>query len=134
MAPVEHDMNDMMVLRLWKHEKSIPYLVKGESMTNPIAFYQIHKGQDYTAWRGINFYLIFIATEDNSGEFTFGVKYYNVNGPGKEVPTEVTWEVEPQDPDEIGKVDTKSEATDPESESPIEEPIGSETEKDKTKD
>ena len=107
-APGDPDMNDVMILRLEHYARCIPFLVKGESLTNPMAFYQINKGADYTALRGINLYLLFIATEENSGDFAFRIKYNAVNGPGKTEPTEVTWEVEPQKPENIGTVETET--------------------------
>ena len=60
--PVGSDMNDVMYLRLEYVARAKAVLIKGESIANPIAMYTLDKGQDYTALKDINFYLLFIAT------------------------------------------------------------------------
>ena len=100
--PVLTDLNDVMYLRLEYFARCRPVLIKGESLQNPIAMYQLNKGQDYTALRGINFYLLFISEEESSGDFVFRIWFNQVNGYGKEEPTEVTYEISPQDPEDIG--------------------------------
>lgn len=71
--PVMTDLNDVMYLRLEYFARCRPVLIKGESLQNPIAMYQLSKGQDYTALRGINFYLLFISEEESSGDFVFRI-------------------------------------------------------------
>ena len=103
--PVETDLNDVMYLRLEHFARCKPILFKGESLQNPIAMYQLNKGQDYTALRGINFYLLFISNSESSGDFVFRIWFNSVNGLGKEDPKEVTWEKEPQNAAEIGIIE-----------------------------
>ena len=74
-------------------------LVKGESLTNPIALYNMAIGQNYSGLKGINFYVLFSATDDFvSGDFVFRLWYKSASGDGEITPTTVTWNEENQCP------------------------------------
>jgi len=103
--PVMTDLNDVMYLRLEYFARCSPILIKGESLQNPIAMYKLNKGQDYTALRGINFYLLFISNDETSGDFVFRIWFNMVSGAGEQAPEEVTWESTPMDPQNVGLVD-----------------------------
>ena len=56
--PYASDYNDVMYLRVEYYRNCFPILIKGESLANPVAMYEIKAGQDYTALKDINFYLL----------------------------------------------------------------------------
>lgn len=64
--------------------------------------YSLSKGQDYTALRGINFYLLFVSTEESSGDFVFRIWFNRVGGYGEVEPDVVTYEKEPLKPEDFG--------------------------------
>ena len=61
-------------------------------MVNPIAMYKLNAGQDYSALRGINFYLLWEATDESSGDFVFRLWFKSVSGYGEAEPTTVTYD------------------------------------------
>jgi len=105
--PSKSDMNDVMYIRLEYYARCKPILIKGESLENPIAMYTLNIGQDYTALRGINFFLLFISTDESSGDFVFKIWFNSVAGFGKEAPTSISYEAKPQSASEFGTVETK---------------------------
>lgn len=96
------DLNDVMYFRLEYVTRANAIMIKGESLQNPIAMYTLSKGQDYTALRGINFYLLFESTDESSGDFVFRIWFNRVGGFGEVEPTEVTYEKEPLKPEDFG--------------------------------
>lgn len=60
--PYASDYNDVMFMRVEYYKNCFPILIKGESMVNPVAMYRPKAGQNYTALKGINFYLLWQAT------------------------------------------------------------------------
>ena len=118
--PVASDLNDVMYFKLEYANRCNAILIKGESLSNPIALYRLSIGQSYTALKGINFYILFQATEETSGDFAFKIWYNNVSGYGESEPTTVTYEEDPRnpsDPDpepepEPEKPDTTTDTTD----------------------
>ena len=98
--PVASDLNDVMYLKLEYLKKAKAILIKGESLSNPVAMYTLKIGQEYTALKGINFYLMFLALEETSGDFVFRIWYNNVSGYGEAAPTKVTFEDDPRNPDD----------------------------------
>ena len=96
------DLNDVMYLRLEYVARAKAILVKGQSLDNPIAMYTLNIGQDYTALRGINFFLLFISTEESSGDFVFSIRFNKVSGTGVSEPTSVSFENSPLKPEEFG--------------------------------
>jgi len=98
--PVASDLNDVMYLKLEYLKKAKAILIKGESLSNPVAMYTLKIGQEYTALKGINFYLMFLALEETSGDFVFRIWYNNVSGFGEAAPTKVTFEDDPRNPDD----------------------------------
>ena len=127
--PVSSDLNDVMYFKLEYLNRCTAVLIKGESISNPIALYRLSVGQSYTALKGINFYLLFMATDETSGDFAFKIWYNNVSGYGESEPTVVTYEEdprnpsepdpepepepEPEKPDETTDEDDKTDTTDP---------------------
>ena len=90
--PVDSDFNDVMFIRLEYIERATAILVKGESLTTPISYYEISTGQDYSALSGSNFFLLFTATDaGSSGDFAFKIWFQGTDGEGVETPTEVTF-------------------------------------------
>ena len=89
-----------MYVRLEYIVRASAIIVKGDSLSNPLAMYRMSPGQSYTALRGINFYLLLQAHEESSGDFVFKVWYKNVSGWGEQTPTKVTWPI----PEEEEKV------------------------------
>lgn len=57
--PSTSDLNDMMYLRVEYFKNSKALLVKGSSLQDIRAIYKIKAGQEYTANKGINFFLLF---------------------------------------------------------------------------
>ena len=98
--PVASDLNDVMYLKLEYLKRCKAVLIKGESLANPLAMYSLDVGQSYTALKGINFYLLFEATEETSGDFAFAIWYNSVTGYGQIEPEKVTYEEDPRNPDE----------------------------------
>ena len=96
--PVASDLNDVMYFKLEYVNRCKAVLIKGESISNPIALYRLAVGQSYTALKGINFYILFEATEETSGDFAFKIWYNNVSGYGESEPTVVTYEEDPRNP------------------------------------
>jgi len=90
--PYASDLNDVMFLRVEYFARCTPILVKGESLDKPIALYTLKAGQDYTALKGINFFLLWTSNEKSSGDFVFRIWYKSVSGYGKTTPTVVTYE------------------------------------------
>ena len=90
--PVGSDFNDVMYIRLEYALRCGAILVKGESLANPIALYNMAIGQNYTGLKGINFYVLFSATEESSGDFVFRLWYKSASGGGEITPTTVTWD------------------------------------------
>jgi hypothetical protein len=80
--PYASDLNDVMYIRVEYFARCKPVLVKGESLVNPIAMYELRAGQDYTALKGINFYLLWMSTDESSGDFVFRIWYKSVSGYG----------------------------------------------------
>ena len=123
---VASDLNDVMYMQLEYAKRCKAVLIKGESLENPLAMYNLSVGQSYTALKNINFYLLFQATEESSGDFAFKIWFNSVNGYGKVEPTKVTYEEDPRNP---------SKAVE---EEPVEEeetkPAETETETDKKDD
>ena len=127
--PVSSDLNDVMYFKLEYLNRCTAVLIKGESISNPIALYRLSVGQSYTALKGINFYLLFMATDETSGDFAFKIWYNNVSGYGESEPSVVTYEEdprnpsepdpepepepEPEKPDETTDEDDKTDTTDP---------------------
>ena len=111
--PVGSDMNDVMYLRLEYVARAKAVLIKGESLANPIAMYTLDKGQDYTALKDINFYLLFIATQESSGDFVFKIWFQGTSGSGEKIPTEVTYEKDPRNPDKNDPETTEEEDPEP---------------------
>ena len=97
--PVFADFNDVMFMRLEYITRATAVLIKGESLTNPLAMYKLIIGQDYSALKDINFFLLLRATEESSGDFVFRIWFKNTSGNGEQTPTVVTYE-EPEYPDE----------------------------------
>ena len=94
--PYSSDYNDMMYLRVEYYTRCFPILIKGESLVNPLSMYRVNAGQDYTAPKGINFYLLWQATAESSGDFVFRIWYKSVNGYGEKAPTVVNFEPDPE--------------------------------------
>ena len=66
-------------------------LLKGNSLTDLTAMYNVKPGQTYTASRFSNLYLQFIATEKGKGgAFTFNVGYTSLSGRGYKEPEKAT--------------------------------------------
>jgi len=78
--PVAADFNDVMYLKLEHKKRCNAILIKGESLANPMALYKLKVGQSYTALKGINFYILFEALEESSGDFVFKIWYNSVSG------------------------------------------------------
>ena len=95
--PYASDLNDVMYIRVEYFKNCKPVLVKGESLVNPIAMYELKSGQDYTALKGINFYLLWTSTAESSGDFVFRIWYKSVSGYGEVAPTTVTYEKNPNE-------------------------------------
>ena len=57
--PALSDLNDMMYLRVEYFKDCKALLVKGSSLLDVRAMYKIKAGQEYTAQKGINFFLLF---------------------------------------------------------------------------
>ena len=75
--------------------------------------YSLSKGQDYTALRGINFYLLFVSTEESSGDFVFRIWFNRVGGYGEVEPDVVTYEKVPLKPEDFGTGTEAELVTDP---------------------
>lgn len=56
---VASDLNDVMYMQLEYAKRCKAVLIKGESLENPLAMYNLSVGQSYTALKNINFYLLF---------------------------------------------------------------------------
>ena len=107
--PVASDLNDVMYFKLEYTKRCTAVLIKGESLDNPFAMYRLSVGQSYTALKGINFYLLFIATDETSGDFAFTISYNSVSGYGEAEPTVVTQETNPRDPNSNSEEEEKEE-------------------------
>lgn len=70
-----------------------------------MAMYELSPGQTYTAPRGINFYLLFIAEEEVSGDFVFTIWFNPVSGYGEYTPQVATEETVKIDPEKFHEVD-----------------------------
>ena len=103
------DLNDVMYFRLEYIERATAILIKGESLENPYAMYTLQRGQEYTALRGIDFFLLFIATETSSGDFIFSIWYEGFAGFGEEDPGTVTQE--DGTPEDTGNNDNTGDTT-----------------------
>ena len=85
--PVSSDLNDVMYFKLEYIDKAKAVLIKGESLSNPKAMYKVKVGQTFTALKGFNFYLLFEALDETSGDFAFKIWHNNVSGYGESEPT-----------------------------------------------
>lgn len=82
--PVRADPNDVLYLRTEYFSRTKATLIKGTSLQEPKAMYQLAAGQTYTVSRNQNFYLLFEALEIYSGEFVFSIWYNGVPGQGED--------------------------------------------------
>jgi hypothetical protein len=65
-------------------------LVKGSNLVDAISLSKPKAGQVYSATKGINFFLSFLAKSSNSGKFVFRIWYKAIPGTGEAAPTKVT--------------------------------------------
>lgn len=82
--PAKADPNDVLYLRTEYFSRTKATLIKGASLKEPKAMYQLAAGQTYTVSRNQNFYLLFEALEIYSGEFVFSIWYNGVPGQGED--------------------------------------------------
>ena len=80
--PSSTDLNDIMYLRIEYLHNTKAVLIKGNSLLDPIAQYTIYPGADFTATKGVNFFLLFESLHISSGDFVFKIWYKNVSGSG----------------------------------------------------
>lgn len=84
--PSSTDLNDIMYVRIEYLHNAKATLIKGNSLLDPIAMYQLAPGADFTATKGVNFFLLFESTHISSGQFVFKIWYNNVSGSGRTQP------------------------------------------------
>jgi len=82
--PSSTDLNDIMYLRVEYLHNAKAILIKGNSLLDPIAQYSINAGADFSATKGVNFFLLFESTHISSGDFVFKIWYKSVSGSGKQ--------------------------------------------------
>ena len=85
--PTSTDLNDIMYMRIEYLHNAKATMIKGNSLLDPIYIYQLTPGHDFSATKGINFFLLFEATNISSGDFVFKIWYRQVAGSGKTQPT-----------------------------------------------
>ena len=85
--PSSTDLNDMMYLRIEYLHNADATLIKGNSLLDPIAMYSLDEGHDFSATKGVNFFLLFEATSISSGDFVFKIWYNSVSGSGRSQPS-----------------------------------------------
>ena len=61
------DLNDIMYLRIEYFTRCSAFLLKGESIDKPKAIYRLKAGQEVSALKGSNLFLLWQATKDTSG-------------------------------------------------------------------
>lgn len=93
--PGSSDFNDIMYLRIEYFQHCFPVLIKGPSLYNPISMYRLEVGQTYTATKGLNFYLLFQATEELRGKFAFSLWHQSTPGIGERASNVITYEDNP---------------------------------------
>ena len=77
----------MMYMRVEYLYNAKATLIKGNSLLDPIAMYQLDEGHDFSATKGVNFFLLFEALSISSGDFVFKIWYNKVSGSGRTQPT-----------------------------------------------
>jgi hypothetical protein len=77
------DLNDHMYFRMEYSNNCASTLIKGKTLDKPMSMYEnIKAGQTFTATRGINFFIMFQATAQVSGQYVFSIWFKNVSGSG----------------------------------------------------
>ena len=77
----------MMYIRVEYLYNAKATLIKGNSLLDPIAMYQLDEGHNFSATKGVNFFLLFEALSISSGDFVFKIWYNKVSGSGKNQPS-----------------------------------------------
>jgi hypothetical protein len=93
----------MMYVRFEFMNKCEATIIKGKSLEAPDAMYEaVGAGTTFTGTAGINFWLLFEATNTSSGEFVFTLWFKETAGEGQGAlpaptdPNEVVVELEPE--------------------------------------
>jgi len=76
----------MMYIRVEYLHNAKATLIKGNSLLDPIAMYTLDEGHDFSATKGVNFFLLFEALSISSGDFVFKIWFNSVSGSGKTQP------------------------------------------------
>ena len=75
-------------------------LIKGNSLLDPTALYQVDLGHDFSATKGVNIFLLFESLTVSSGGFVFKIWYNSVSGSGRSQPSRADYPpgwIDPQD-------------------------------------
>ena len=65
----------MMYMRVEYVHNTKASLIKGNSLLDPFALYELDEGHDYSATKGVNMFLLFEALSETSGDFVFKIWY-----------------------------------------------------------
>jgi hypothetical protein len=77
------DLNDMMYVRFEYMSGTTATIIKGQSLKFPDAMYEdVGAGTVFTGVAGVNFWLLFEATDRSSGEFVFTLWFKETMGDG----------------------------------------------------
>lgn len=85
--PTSTDLNDIMYVRVEYMSGAKAILIKGSSLLDPIALYQVDLGHDFSATKGVNIFLLFESLTVSSGGFVFKIWYNSVPGSGRSQPS-----------------------------------------------
>jgi hypothetical protein len=100
----------MMYVRFEYMDKAVATIIKGKSLHAPDAMYEdVGAGTVFTGTAGVNFWLLFEATSQSSGEFVFTLWFKETSGEGQEhlpaIGAEVEEEEEPESVSVFGNDD-----------------------------
>ena len=101
-----------MYLRVEYMSSAKATLVKGQNLLNPSSMYEIDEGHDFTATKGINFFLLFEALSISSGDFVFKVWYNKLDGSDRSQPSRPDYPpgwVDPNNPNNFIEEEEKEE-------------------------
>ena len=92
--PQSTDLNDMMYLRIEYINNAQGTLVKGPNLVNLVRSQTVRAGQTFSATKGNNLYLSFLALSSSSGDFVFRIWYKEIPGTGEKMQERVTKDTE----------------------------------------